>query len=348
MAIRVPRITLADKVSAMRDPLCYPDPTRSVQAIETHMSWVFLTDGRAYKFKKPMHSARQDCRTLHARRINCEEELRLNRRLAASVYEDVVPLVRGRNRAMRIGGSGRPVEWLVRMQRLPAETMLDVRLRRGDITPDHMAAIACRMAEFHRAQPPAPLDRDAYRGLLLRRIAECERELCAPEWHLPAVRILRLCMQLRTLLQACSEWLDRRIADARVVEGHGDLRPEHISMGEPMAIIDCLEFSRELRLLDGIDEIGFLALECERIHAAPLAAHLLQAYRTGASDTAPEALLHFYQALRACERASLSIRHLRTPRYRTSARWRRHTLRYLALAARHLQAGTSMPVPEAR
>ena len=348
MAIRTPRIPLADKISALRDPLCYPDPTRSVQAIETHMSWVFLTDDQAYKLKKPMHSARQDFRTLHARRFNCEEELRLNRRLAAPVDEDVVPLVRGRNLELRIGGPGRPVEWLVRMRRLPAETMLDVRLRRGDITPEHMAAIARRMAEFHRAQPAAPLDREAYRAVLMRRIAECEGELCAPAWHLPAVRIVSLCMQLRILLQACSEWLDRRIVEARVVEGHGDLRPEHISLGEPMAIIDCLEFSRELRLLDGIDEIGFLALECERAHAAPQAAHLLQAYRTVASDTAPEALLHFYQALRACERASLSIRHLRTPRYRTSTRWRQQTLRYMALAARHLHAGTSRPVPEAR
>lgn len=348
MRIATRRITLADKVAALRSPAVYPEPTRAVQAIETHMSWVFLTDARVYKLKKPGHSARQNFRTLHARRFNCEEELRLNRRLASDVYEDVVPLVKGRDGLLCIGGPGRAVEWLVRMRRLPSGSMLDVMLKRGDASPQHMLAIAQRMAAFHRAQTAAPLNGDAHRAQLMGRIAECEHELCAPEWHLPTGRVQTLCTQLRTLLRTCSEWLDRRIRDARVVEGHGDLRPEHISLGEPLAIIDCLEFSPELRLLDGIDEVGFLALECERAHAAPLAAILLQGYRAAANDTAPEALLHFYQSLRACERARLSILHLRTPRYRASAQWRRQTIRYLALAARHLRAARVTPVPEVR
>lgn len=332
-----PCIALADKVAALRDPGCYSESTQAVRAIETHMSWVFLTDAHAYKLKKPVHYDRQDFRTVDARRFYCEEEVRLNRRLAASVYLGVVPLAACADGCLRAGGQGLAVDWLVRMRRLPAEFMLDSLLARAAATPAQMRAVAVRLAAFHGAQPAARLEGRGYRALLLRHISEYERELRDPAWNLPAARVALLCMQQRAVLAASAACIDGRIAAGRIVEGHGDLRPEHVYLGEPLAIIDCLEFSRELRLLDGIDEIGFLALECERARAAPLAAVLLQAYRDSSADPMPQALLHFYQSCRACGRARLAVRHLREPRYRVSPVWRRRALYYMALAARHLR-----------
>lgn len=341
------RVTLVDKVAALRDPACYPETTKVVRAIETHMSWVFLTDAHAYKLKKPVHYDHQDFRSVDARRFYCEEEVRLNRRLAAPVYLSVVPLAVSADGCLRADGQGMAVDWLVRMRRLPAEFMLDSLLARAAATPAQMRAVAVRLAAFHRAQPPAPLDGQSYRALLLRHISEYERELRDPAWSLPAARVVDLCMQQRAVVAASAACLDGRIAAGRVVEAHGDLRPEHVYLGEPLAIIDCLEFSRELRLLDGIDEIGFLALECERAQAGPLAAVLLQAYRESSGDPMPEALLHFYQSCRACARARLAIRHLREPRYQASPVWRRRALRYLALAALHLRACQATPPPAA-
>lgn len=108
-------------------------------------------------------------------------------------------------------------------------------------------------------------------------------------------------------------------------------------MGKPAAIIDCLEFSRELRTTDTADEIGFLALECERAGAAPLGRELLRAYGEYCDDAPPPALVHFYQSCRACARARLAILHLREARYRDSDRWACRARQYLALAAVHLQ-----------
>ncbi|MFC5499722.1 hypothetical protein ACFPOE_19420 [Caenimonas terrae] len=331
-------LTLADKVAALRDPACYPETTRALQAIETHMSWVFLTDAHAYKLKKPVQYDHQDFRTVQGRRFYCGEELRLNRRLAPDVYLDVVPLVRTPDGRLCVGARGRTVDWLVRMRRLPSGAMLDGLLARREAAPAQMQAIAVRLAAFHGSQPPAPLDGPAYRALLLHRIGQSERELCDPAWALPGARIAAICARQRDFLAAHAADLDRRAGAGRVVDGHGDLRPEHVFLGEPLAVIDCLEFSQELRLLDGIDEVGFLALECERAHAGALAAVLLQAYRQASGDPVPPELVHFYQSLRACIRAGLAIRHLREARYRAPSVWRGRTLRYLALAARHLRA----------
>lgn len=340
--------TLADKVAALREPACYPEPPADVQAVETHMSWVFLTQSHAYKLKKPVSYDHQDFRSLAARRFYCLEELRLNRRLAPDVYLDLVPLAAAASGALRIGGVGTVVDWLVRMRRLPADAMLDALLARGAATPGQMRAVAARLAAFHRAQASAPLDGGGYRALLLRHVADSERELCDPLWAFPTERLAGLFARQRALLTAHTGALDARVAAGRVVEGHGDLRPEHVYVGEPLAIIDCLEFSRELRTLDTADELGYLALECEMARAPRLATVLVQAYRECSGEEAPEPLLHFYQSCRACARAGLAIRHLREARYRGSSRWRRRALRYLALAERHLHAAEVLTPGPAR
>lgn len=343
-----PRVTLADKVMALRDPATYPEPTRLVQAVETHMSWVFLTDQHAYKLKKPVRYDHQDFRSVAGRRFYCEEELRLNRRLAAPVYLDVVPLVANADGHLRIGGQGSVLDWLVKMRRLPAGAMLDALLARGIATPAQLRDVAIRLAEFHRRQPRAPLDADGYRAMLARRIDEDEHDLCDPACALPRTHIAALCDRQRALLRELAACLDGRVGQGRIVECHGDLRPEHVYLGEPLAIIDCLEFSEELRWLDPADEVGFLALECERARAAGLGRTLLQSWREASGDPVPEALVHFYQSCRACSRARLAIRHLREARYRGSPVWRRRALRYLALAERHLRACTATSAPAAR
>lgn len=340
--------TLADKVAALRDPACYPERTGAVQAIETHMSWVFLTDTHAYKLKKPVRYDHQDFASVAARRFYCLEELRLNRRLAPDVYLDVLALAATDGR-LCIDGAGPVADWLVRMRRLPAQAMLDALLARRAATPQQMRAIAARLAAFHRAQPAVPLDGAGYRALLLRHVADAEQELCDPLWALPPARVAGLFARQRALLAAQAAALEDRIAAGRVVEGHGDLRPEHVYLGEPLAIIDCLEFSPELRTVDAADEIGYLALECELARAPALAGVLVQAYRECSGDPLPGALLHLYQGCRACARARLAIRHLREARYRGSPRWRRRALRYLALAERHLRASEALTLlPAAR
>lgn len=131
MTERRHRVELAEKVRFLSDPAGYDDEPRRVEARETHMSWVFLTDTRVYKLKKPVRLSFLDFGTIARRRFFCEEELRLNRRLAARTYRQVVPLRRDKSGRLSLSGAGTTVDWLVEMERLPAADMLDECIRSG-------------------------------------------------------------------------------------------------------------------------------------------------------------------------------------------------------------------------
>ena len=327
---------LAAKVAALRDARTYPEPPARVETIETHMSWVFLAGNCAWKLKKARRFDHLDFRSPAARHFYCLEELRLNRRLAPGVYLDVVPLTLEHDGKLALAGAGEVVDWVVKMERLPAAAMLGELLSRRTATPADMRRIAQVLVRFYSGQPPAPLHARAYRALLAREIDGCCAELEDPRWELPAEPVRGLCAQQREFLERFASLFDERVAAGRIVEGHGDLRPEHVFMGEPIAIIDALEFSAELRTLDCIDEIGFLALECERAGSGPLGQALLASYAELSGDAAPPELVHFHQSCRAASRARLAIRHLAEAKYRSSPQWRLRTQAYLALAQAHI------------
>src|SRR5947209_7424507 len=116
-------------IDALRSSRAYPHPSGPVDVRQTHISVVFLAGEYAYKVKKPVDLGFLDFSTLARRRHFCEEEVRLNRRLAPAVYEAVVPITRGPG-GLRVDGAGEPIEWAVRMKRLPEEATLECRLAR--------------------------------------------------------------------------------------------------------------------------------------------------------------------------------------------------------------------------
>jgi aminoglycoside phosphotransferase family enzyme len=330
-----PAPTLAAKVAALRSASAYLVRPGAVDAIETHMSWVFLTAEHVFKLKKPVRTDGLDCSRLAARHFLCIEELRLNRRLAPSVYLDVVALRQGADGILRIGPEGTVVDWLVMMRRLSADLMLDRLIARGQAGPEHLRQVAARLAGFHRGLPPVHTDPARYLDQLGRQIDVCEQKLRDPELDFDSDEVRFVCAQLRSLLRDGAGLLSARVRAGRIVEGHGDLRPEHVWLGTPLAIIDCLEFSAALRTVDWVDEAGFLALECERLGAPELGLSLLARYRELSGDSPEPPLVDFYQSLRATVRAGIALWHLKEPRYRDSGSWRGRATHYLQLAGAH-------------
>src|SRR6516162_6765997 len=123
---------LARLIEALSDRAAYPDPVETVDVRHTHISVVFLAGPFAYKIKKPVNLGFLDFSTLEKRRHFCEEEVRLNRRLAPEVYLGVVPVSRT-GLAVRMEGPGAAVEWAVKMKRLPEEATLAKRLQHGQV-----------------------------------------------------------------------------------------------------------------------------------------------------------------------------------------------------------------------
>jgi aminoglycoside phosphotransferase family enzyme len=320
------------KVEFLKRPSSYPGVTNRVVAVETHFAWVFLTARYAYKLKKPLHRGSLDYRTLRARGWGCRQELRLNRRLARGVYLSVVPLTL-RDGRLSLAGSGRVVDWLVRMRRLPARIMLDHTLRRRDLRPSDIEGLVAMLARFYSRTARRPMRGRRYVERLRREVIAHRRTL---RW---ADRNLR-----RDLVEAAAraqlEFLSRgerllSLRASRLVDGHGDLRAEHVGLAKPMCVIDALEFDSELRRLDPVDEIAFLALEIERLGGRRPARELVERFCDRRSDPVAAALVHFYQSYRATTRAAIAAWHLGDPQFPDPKPWVAQANARLREAKRH-------------
>lgn len=140
------------------------------------------------------------------------------------------------------------------------------------------------------------------------------------------------------ILRQESDLFDQRVGAGKIIEAHGDLRPEHVCLEEAPIIIDCLEFKREFRILDPADELSFLTMECERLGAPEFLDRLVfEVYRKITGDIVPERLLHFYKSYRATLRAKLTIWHLREPQIREAQKWFMLAKEYLDLAEAHIK-----------
>ncbi len=325
---------IAAKVAFLRRPDSYPDCPAQVRVVETHMSLVFLTDHHAYKLKKPVRYEFLDFSTVEARRRDCEEELRLNRRLAPSVYLEVLPLTLA-GQGLHLGGQGHPVDWLVKMRRLPGSRMLDHLIRSGTATAGDVRPALALLARFYRSAPAALTDVQAYLERLDKDVRNDAAELAASRYGLPAERIAKVLDRQTALLAREPELFHQRVREGSIVEGHGDLRPEHICLEEAPVIIDCLEFNRDFRVLDCADDLAFLALECERLGSAALAHTVFDLYREMSGDLVPERLVDFYKSSRACLRAKLALWHLRDGESADWAKWPAVARNYLALAEKY-------------
>jgi aminoglycoside phosphotransferase family enzyme len=328
-----PSVSLATKVAFLSRPDAYsPRPAR-VEAIETHVSWVFLTDSRMYKLKKPVRYDYLDFSTVEARWADCVAEVRLNRRLAPDLYLGVIPLELGVD-GLQLEGSGVPVDWLVQMRRLPADRMLDNALRAGTADREDIGHVASRLSRFYLSVPRVPMQPAEYRYRIERDLRDDRRWLCLPKFGLEPGLAGGPADVLIDVLERRDELIGARAG--RLVEGHGDLRPEHVGLGdgEPV-IIDCLEFRREFRIIDPVDELAFLGLECERLGAAWVGPELLRGYGQMVGDHPPVPLVDFYAARRATLRAKLAVWHLRDRDVRSTVAWPDVATAYLELAVTH-------------
>ncbi|MDT8388106.1 MAG: hypothetical protein RQ736_11360 [Thiogranum sp.] len=324
-------VVLEEKVAFLRRPESYPEAPARVEAIETHMSWVFLTDIDAYKLKKPIRREFLDFSTLEARRTQCANEVRLNRRLARHVYLGTVALVQTPSGQLQLDGTGRPVDYLVHMRRLPRERMLDALIERNAVHDADLEGLAGILVGFFRAAEPRPLSKHDYVERFRRDIEANWRDLVQTRYGLPCDRVDQLLQAQLAFLQRHQDTLAQRAG--HVIEGHGDLRPQHVCLLDPPVVIDCLEFNPAFRMLDPLDELAYLSLECDRLQAPQVGERLLRDCMSAMDDrSATTGLIAFYKVYQACLRAKIAIWHLDDPVVDDHQHWKQRACDYLSLA----------------
>jgi aminoglycoside phosphotransferase family enzyme len=312
---------LPEKVAFLREPEAYASQPARVELKETHMSCVFLTDRHVWKLKKPARYDYLDFSTVEARKADCELEVELNRRLAPDVYLGVVPLVSDPHGRMQLGGEGRIVDWLVMMRRLPEHRMLDVAIHTHTVSREDVRGVGVLLARFYKQAKRIPWSPAEYAARLEAATAECARELCQPEYALPAALIESIRADQMSVMKREATMFDDRVRQGKIVDAHGDLRPEHICLGPGPVIIDCLEFNAEFRALDPISELAFLSLECERLDARWVSESILDTYQCETGDRPPGLLLVYYKKHHAFVRAKIAVWHLKDPDVRDPAKW---------------------------
>jgi uncharacterized protein len=301
---------------------------------ETHMSWVLLTADRAYKLKKPVHFDFLDLREPDARRRACEEEAQVNRPLAAEIYLGV-RLVVARDGGHALGGDDEDaVDWVVEMRRFDEDATMASAVGRGELRTQDVVATARRIAGFHRAtaRPDAPdwsrLVADAW----LVNLQELGR---AARADVEPARVDALTRFAAGVAGRRAEELDARARAGRVVDGHGDLRAEHVVLGDgAVTIVDRLEFDSRLRRVDVADDLAFLVMDLHALGAGGAADALVGAYRDAGGEPGDAALVAAFAVHRALVRAKVGL--LRAGQLSGTARTaaREGALRLVALAER--------------
>lgn len=316
---------------------------------ETHMSWVFMTEDRVYKLKKPVRFPYLDFSTLAARRSAVLAEAEINRRLAPGVYLGAVPLTVG-SAGLTLAGPGPVTDWLVVMRRLDEADTLEAAIHAGRLDRPTLARLAELLADFYVHAPRVHETPSAHLLARRRELATDLRILGDGRFGLPQGPIGCVARAQRRFLAERGDVLARRIAEGRLVDAHGDLRPEHVFLRPSLAIIDRLEFDPRLRALDPLDEISFLDLECRRLGERGVGAVLRRRLAPMLGDDPGSGLRLFYRSRHALLRARLAIAHLYDPSPPPTERWRRRAMSELEHAAadaaaleRLLDRGRSRP-----
>lgn len=299
----------------LRRPEAYPDKTLKVELLETHISWLFLTEDRVFKVKKPVELGFLDFATLERRKHFCNEEVRLNSRLSPEVYSGVVPVTVDANGRAVIGGDGDVVDWAVEMHRLPARDMLEAILERGEVDNRLMNALVSKLVRFHHeAATGEGVDEHGSQSAVLDNVEQNFRQLreytpTTPDFDTAAWRTGLTFLEARQLgfMDRNRGLFERRVRQGRIRDGHGDLHASNICVtGSEVRIYDCIEFSDRFRCSDVACDLAFIAMDLDHRDAPAFSRYLVHRYAREAGDPGVMELIDFYKVYRALVRCKVA------------------------------------------
>ena len=294
-------------IQTLQNPELYDHPIEKFEVVETHISLVLLTGSYVYKIKKPVNFGFLDFSTLEKRRHYCEEELRLNSRLAPHLYVDIVAIT-GSVDHPQLNGSGQVVEYAVRMRQFPQRAQLDLMLAAGQLGGDIIDRLADRVAMFHLEIDATEAnqyfgDFDHIRQPMTENFSQISDAVKDPSQKTGLDEIERWTLQQ---LDSLMPLIRLRKDQGFVRECHGDMHLRNIAWWHnEIVIFDCIEFNPNLYWIDVMSEIAFLVMDLEDRQQNQLAQRFLNRYLEITGDYEGLKLLRMYKVYRALVRAKV-------------------------------------------
>jgi aminoglycoside phosphotransferase family enzyme/predicted kinase len=326
-------------VKFLQDPGLFDHPVERFEVIETHISWVLLTGPYAYKIKKPVNLGFLDFSTLKSRKFYCEEEIRLNRRLAPEIYLGVVPIT-GTEDHPSLKGGGPPIEYAVKMVEFPQGSRLDNLLKQGKLKPAYIDALAQTLADFHGriecAGPESPFGTPEKIYQPVAENFEQMEELVAEKDGIEKLDGLRSwCGKEKTDLQ---DIFVKRKKNEFIRECHGDAYLANMVLWNDRVILfDCIEFNEHLRWIDVMSEAAFTTMDLEDRGVSHFANRFLNLYLELMGDYEGLKVLRFFKVYRALVRAKVAAIRMNQKGLKTDEKReiQKELHGYLNLAARY-------------
>lgn len=296
-----------DLVAALLDPAAYPEATSQVELVQTHISWVFLTDRFAYKMKKPVDLGFLDFTTLRRRHHYLKQELTLNRRLCPEIYLAVEPVTRSRL-GVRVGGQGQPLEYILKMVRLPQDRMMDEVADRGELTEGLLDRLVVVLVPFYQKAATGPrINHYGEPGIITYNHEENFARMKAMVGDFLSRKLFAEIRDFaRGFLAHQRLLLGRRIQEGRIRDCHGDLHMRNICLANGIYVFDCIEFNHRFRYGDVAADVAFLAMDLDFHGLAEFSRSFLDKFAAAAADPELFKLLDFYKCYRACVRGKIS------------------------------------------
>lgn len=299
-------------VQALMLPDAYDEKVSSVRLMQTHISFVFLADGYAYKVKKPVNFGFLDFTALEKRKFYCEEEVRINSQLCKKLYLGVVPITKS-GAGIKIRGSGEVIEYAVKMRQLPQEAIMARLLERNEVTAEEIEKIASLLAEFHSsAKTGKGVDEYGSAAQVRANWVQNFQQTRNLRGKLIEDKLFDF-VENRVLnfMGANQKLFEERVAQKRVRECHGDVHSGNIFIvrgekGSDICIFDAIEFNKAFSCSDVAAEVAFLAMDLEFHGKQALAERFVSSYVKLSEDKALLKLLPFYKCYRAYVRAKVS------------------------------------------
>jgi len=295
-------------VDALMQPEAYDEEPGQVELTQTHISFVFLTENFVYKVKKAVDLGFLDFTTLEKRRFFCEKELELNRRLCGDMYLEVVPINRSRSNIIKIKGEGETVEYAVKMKRMPEARMMSRLLEEKKVDNKLIDRIAKIIADFHsKAETNRRISELGSLAIIdtnWKENFEQTREFVGKTISMKNFKLIR--ERTYDFMKANLSFFEKRIAEGRVRDCHGDIHSGNIFVTDRIYIFDAIEFNERFRYSDVASDVAFLAMDLDFKERTDLSNFFVERYVQYSGDPELTKLLPFYKCYRAYVRGKVT------------------------------------------